>query len=87
LEAKKNADEHLRNSGLKYTILRPGALTNEGRTGTIKLGHKLNEKGEISRADVAETIVAALHDDVLINETVELLSGEADIEEAVKTVG
>jgi uncharacterized protein YbjT (DUF2867 family) len=87
LKAKKNADEHLRKSGLNYTILRPGALTNEGRTGTIKLAEKLNEQGEISRADVAETLVAALHDDTLHNQTVEVLNGEADIEEAVKTVG
>ncbi|MAN59155.1 MAG: NAD-dependent dehydratase [Flavobacteriaceae bacterium] len=87
LQAKKNADDHLRKSGLSYSIIRPGALTDEGRTGTIKLAKSLNEQGEIARADVAETLVAALHDDTLPNETVEILSGDADIEEAVKTVG
>ncbi|WP_203295174.1 SDR family oxidoreductase [Luteirhabdus pelagi] len=86
LEAKKNADNHLRNSDMAYTIIRPGMLTDDERTGSIKLSKNLNEKGKITRADTAETLVAALHDDTLPNQTVEILNGDTDIEEAVKSV-
>ncbi|MFP8487951.1 NAD(P)H-binding protein [Gracilimonas sp. Q87] len=34
-EAKSNADEYLRNSGLNYTVLMPGRLTNEEGTGRV----------------------------------------------------
>ena len=33
LRAKRNADEHLKSSGLNYTIVRPGRLTNDDGNG------------------------------------------------------
>ncbi|UAB82053.1 SDR family oxidoreductase [Marixanthomonas sp. SCSIO 43207] len=86
LKAKQNADEHLRNSGMNYSIVRPGALTNDEGKGKIKLAKKLNERGSITRDDVAETLVAALHDDIAPNQTFEILQGETEIEEALKEV-
>ena len=86
LKAKQNADEHLRNSGMNYSIVRPGALTNDEGKGKIKLAKKLNERGSITRDDVAETLVAALHDDIAPNQTFEILQGEIEIEEALKEV-
>jgi hypothetical protein len=48
-KAKYNADEYLKVSGLNYSIVRPGSLTNELPLTTIELEGKLNKWGEISR--------------------------------------
>ena len=86
LEAKKNADEYLKSSGLNYAIVRPGTLTNDAGTGKIELDIRLDHIGEISRDDVAKTIVTALNDEVAQNATFEILKGDTHIEEAVKKV-
>ncbi len=83
LKAKQNADNHLKSSSLNYTIVRPGALTNKGRTGEIKLKEKLENQGSISRADVAQTLVEVLDDNVKKNETFEIVNGEVSISKAV----
>ena len=46
LRAKGNADDYLRDSGLDYTIVRPGALTDEEGTGKIQLEEKLEKQGK-----------------------------------------
>lgn len=83
LKAKQNADEHLKNSGLNYAIVRPGTLNNSEAKGTIELGENLNKRGEISRADVAQTLVRSLNDDAPYNTTFEILEGETLIGEAL----
>lgn len=83
LKAKQNADEHLKSSGLNYTIVRPGALTNDKGTGKIKLDKTLNMEGEISRADVAETLVRTLSDDIANKATFEILKGDLTISQAL----
>jgi uncharacterized protein YbjT (DUF2867 family) len=83
LQAKQNADKHLRESNLKYAIIRPGTLKNEEGKGKIEIAeNELNKQGEISRADVAQTLVRALHDDAPKNKTFEILEGETLIGEA-----
>src|SRR5680860_833586 len=62
LNAKHNADEHLKDSGLNYTIVRPGTLNNDKGTGKIKLEKELESVGEIPREDVARIMVASLPD-------------------------
>ena len=52
LRAKVEADEALRRSGLDYTIVRPGRLTNDPGGGHVRLGTRL-ARAEIPRADVA----------------------------------
>ncbi|WP_405604737.1 SDR family oxidoreductase [Polaribacter sp. Asnod1-A03] len=83
MKAKQNADEHLRNSGLKYTIVRPGTLKNSEGTGKIEFKNKLNKEGEISRADVAQTLVKALHDGAPYNTTFEIIEGDMFISKAM----
>jgi uncharacterized protein YbjT (DUF2867 family) len=85
MQAKQNADEHLKASGLSYSIVRPGALTDDDGTGKIELKEKLEKRGSISRADVAKTLVAALEDDVKQHQTFEILNGEVPIEKAVRS--
>ncbi|WP_339831852.1 SDR family oxidoreductase [uncultured Altibacter sp.] len=84
LQAKHNADQYLDISGLTFTIVRPGALTNNEGLGKIKLEHKLNERGEIPRWDVARTLVKSLDTDVAKNQAFEILTGETKIEKAVE---
>ncbi|MFD0798409.1 SDR family oxidoreductase [Maribacter chungangensis] len=86
LQAKHNADEYLKKSNLTYTIVRPGSLTDEKGTGTIKLEKKLMEKGFISREDVAQTLVRSLHDDAAVNQTFEIIEGNELIGKALDKV-
>tara|TARA_R110002020_G_scaffold99215_1_gene235635 strand:- start:465 stop:1115 length:651 start_codon:yes stop_codon:yes gene_type:complete len=85
LEAKQNADEHLKNSGLNYTIVRPGTLKDDNGTGKIYAKEKLEKLGKISRQDVAETLVTVLNDEVANKSTFEMIEGEMPIQEAVKS--
>ena len=86
LKAKHNADEYLKSSGLTYAIVRPGSLTNNELTNTIELEEKLNKSGEISRNDVAQTLVRTLNDDVANNATFEIIKGNTAIGEALNKV-
>lgn len=86
LKAKQNADQHLVNSGLEYSIVRPGALNNEVGKGKIVLENKLNQQGEISRQDVAETLVGSLESSVARNKTFEILQGDTQIKSALEKI-
>jgi uncharacterized protein YbjT (DUF2867 family) len=79
-EAKAAADAHLRASDLDWTVLGPGHLTLQPATGRIVLGRG---KGEVSRADVALVVAAALADDSTIGRTIEFNNGEVPIAEAL----
>ena len=84
LKAKEKADEYLRISGLTYTIVRPGTLTNDKGTGKIKIAEKLEGGGKITRKDVAKVLTYVLSDDRAVNKTFEMINGETKIEEAIK---
>lgn len=79
-QAKAAADAHLRASDLDWTVLGPGRLTLEPATGRIALGEG---KGEVSRADVAHVVAAALADDSTIGRTIDFNNGEVPIAEAL----
>ncbi|KOY52573.1 SDR family oxidoreductase [Polaribacter dokdonensis] len=83
LKAKHNADEYLKKSNLPYSIVRPGSLTDDKGLGKIQLERKLNKHGEISRDDVAQTLVRVLHDSAEVNETFEIIKGETLIGKAI----
>jgi uncharacterized protein YbjT (DUF2867 family) len=82
-EAKANADERLAASGLDYTIVRPGGLTDGPGTGRVAVGTEL-ERGSIPRDDVAAVLLAVLETPSSIGKTFELVSGETPVEEAVR---
>ncbi|MEN8700031.1 SDR family oxidoreductase [Bacillus infantis] len=86
--AKKLADDHLRSSGLDYTIVRPGGLLNEPATGKILLEEKIKEYGlrEITREDVAAVLAEAVDLENTYKKTFEILNGETPIKEALKQV-
>ncbi|HLQ99952.1 MAG TPA: SDR family oxidoreductase [Sphingobacterium sp.] len=86
LEAKKIADDYLKGSSLRYTIVRPGYLTNKDSTGKIKAQAEGLERGEISRKDVAQVLVDALADNIAPDQAVEIIAGETKIPEALKGI-
>ena len=85
LFAKQNADEYLIASGLDYTIVRPGSLTDTEGTGKIELKEKLDSPGSITRTDVAQTLVQALEDDLKKNQVFEIIAGEVLIAKALQS--
>jgi uncharacterized protein YbjT (DUF2867 family) len=82
LRAKGRADADLRASGLDFTIVRPSRLTDAPGTGTVTVGAEAG-RGEISRDDVAATLLAALDAPVTIGKAFDLTSGETPIAEAI----
>jgi uncharacterized protein YbjT (DUF2867 family) len=84
LRAKAKADERLRESGLDWTIIRPGSLTEEEGTGLVEAAGSLGRRGEIPRADVAAAFAAALEFPNTVGKTFEILSGETPIREALE---
>ena len=83
-EAKAAADEALRDSGLDFTIVRPGMLTDDPGTGLVDAAPKLGRRDSIPRDDVASVLLACLDEPSTIGKTFELLSGETPIDEAVR---
>jgi uncharacterized protein YbjT (DUF2867 family) len=84
-EAKAGADERLAESGLDYTIVRPGGLTDEPGTGRVHVGTNL-EYGSVPRDDVAAVLIAVLEEPGSVGKTFELLSGDTPIEDAVRSL-
>ncbi len=82
LRAKAEADRALASSGLAYTIVRPGALTDAEPTGRVQIAERL-ERGEIPRADVAAVLAAVLGTEATVGRTFDVVSGEMPIEEAL----
>lgn len=83
--AKSEADQHLVQSGLDYTILRPGRLTDEPGSGNIMAAEALevSEPGDISRDNVANVIAQIISDQSLNQKVVELLDGKDPIPKAL----
>ena len=75
-DAKWAADEHLRGTELEGTILAPGTLTFDDPSGRIRIDPE--GRGEVSRADVAAVIVAALDSPETIGRTIRFGNGTAE---------
>ena len=82
-EAKAEADRELAASGLDYTIVRPGGLTDDPGTEHVSAAPDLGRYGRIPREDVAATLVACLDEPATVGKAFDLLSGETPIREAL----
>jgi uncharacterized protein YbjT (DUF2867 family) len=82
-EAKAEADNRLAESGLHYTIVRPGGLTDDPGTGLVAVGTDI-ERGTIPRDDVAAVLLAVLEAPSSIDKTFEVVSGDTPVDEAVR---
>ncbi|WP_431277019.1 SDR family oxidoreductase [Leifsonia poae] len=85
VEAKRDADAVLRQSGLDWTILRPGGLTFDDGTGSVTLGDSV-PTGRIPREDVALLIATCIDEPRTIGRQWEVISGDTPIEEAVRSL-
>lgn len=71
---KKQAERYLQDSGLTYTIVRPGGLLNREKEGGLVLsGADTLFEGSIPRTKVAEVTVEALFADAAKNKLVEIV--------------
>ena len=82
LRAKAGADEALRASGLDYTIVRPGGLTDDPGTGLVSIAERL-DRGQIPRADVAAVLAACLEAPSTIGRSFDLIGANTPIADAL----
>jgi hypothetical protein len=85
LRAKRASEEDLRDRSLDWTILRPGRLTNDPGTGLVDLRPSV-ERGAVPRDDVASVVLGLLHEPRTSGSTLELVSGDTPIVEAIAAV-
>lgn len=84
--AKGEADAYVQSrSGLDWTILRPGMLTNDAGTGQIQLAASTG-RGPIPRDDVAAVLAELLDTPATAGLTLELISGNKPVTVAVKDI-
>jgi uncharacterized protein YbjT (DUF2867 family) len=86
LRAKGAADDAIRARGaaLDWTVLRPGSLTDDPGTGLVRLALSTG-RGQIPRDDVAAVLVGLLDNPGTAGLTLELISGDTEIAEAIRT--
>lgn len=82
VQAKRDADAALRDSGLDWTIVRPGRLTDDDPTGSVQLGGDV-ERSEVPRADVAAVIAETLTTGAGVGAQWNLVSGDEPVASAV----
>ncbi|MGC6387006.1 NAD(P)H-binding protein [Ewingella sp. S1.OA.A_B6] len=82
IEAKRDADIELRKSGLDWTIIRPGPLTDAPATGLVTLSPDAG-RGDVTREDVALVVVAVLQAPNSIGQQWELRGGDTPVRDAV----
>jgi uncharacterized protein YbjT (DUF2867 family) len=82
LQAKFEADEAVRASGLDYTVVRPGGLTDDPGTGLVQIAEDTG-RGKVPRADVAAVFVACLDTPSTIGQSFDLISGTTPIPDAL----
>jgi uncharacterized protein YbjT (DUF2867 family) len=82
--AKRDADRALEASGLAWTIVRPGALTDEPGTGHVDLAPA--DFGDVPRDDVAAVLYECLLAENTIHAKFDLISGSDALESAVHSL-
>ncbi|WP_284976316.1 NAD(P)H-binding protein [Arthrobacter sp. efr-133-TYG-104] len=83
-QAKAAADDYLRGTGLDWTVLGPGALTDEPATGLIERNpDNSGEDTHTSRANVALVVAAVLELPETIHQTITFTDGSDDVVDAL----
>lgn len=87
LTAKKAAENAIRDAQLDWTILRPGALTDQPGTGRVLLAPPPVGRADVTRDDTAAVVVALLDTPTTAGRILELREGDTDILDAVRANG
>lgn len=82
LQAKAQADEAVMASGLGWTVVRPGGLTDDPGEGRVRLDRE-PFRGTVSRDDVAAVLAALIREPRAAGLLVYLNGGEVPIDDAV----
>ncbi|MGP3931775.1 SDR family oxidoreductase [Nonomuraea sp. KM88] len=82
IRAKTEAEDDLRARDLDWTILRPGRLTDDPGSGLVRLAPEV-PPGSVPRDDVAAVIAALLDAPGTVHRTLELVSGDTPVADAV----
>ena len=82
--AKHYADDYLRHANLKYTIVHPGALTNEHEMQQFNMSAQFEnvQNPSITREDVAEVLVSVLTDVTLKGHEFQIINGDLSLSDA-----
>jgi uncharacterized protein YbjT (DUF2867 family) len=83
LQAKRDADDALMASGLDWTIVRPGRLTDAPGAGTVDAARALGRRGEITRDDTALVLLEALQRPNTIRLAFDVLEGPTPVAQAL----
>jgi len=83
LQAKADADAAVQASGLAWTVVRPGHLTDAPAHGRVVVAERLGFGGSISRDDVADVLVAVLDTPTAEGAVFEVLEGDVPVVSAV----
>ena len=83
LQAKRDADEALMHSGLDWTIVRPGRLTDAPGAGTVDAAPALGRSGEITRDDTALVLLESLQRPNTVRVAFEVLEGPTPVAQAL----
>jgi uncharacterized protein YbjT (DUF2867 family) len=86
LRAKHDADEAVIASGLDYTVVRPGHLTDDPPTGKIAVHTDFGHREAIPRGDVAATLAGCLDEPASIGKVFELFAGDQEIAAALSAL-
>jgi uncharacterized protein YbjT (DUF2867 family) len=86
LQAKSDADDALRESGLDWTIVKPGRLTDAPGTGRVRVTRELGGRAEVPRDDVALVLLECLLAPSTIGVEFELFEGDVPARDAVRSL-
>tara|TARA_R110000851_G_scaffold151763_1_gene293195 strand:- start:93 stop:734 length:642 start_codon:yes stop_codon:yes gene_type:complete len=86
LEAKQEADEHLRNADVPHVIVRPISLSDDTGKGQVTLEEHVDRKGNVTRDDVAAVLAASVTEPGLEGVTFEICAGDVPVNRAVAQV-
>jgi uncharacterized protein YbjT (DUF2867 family) len=86
LEAKRDADDALKKSGLDWTIVKPGHLTDDPGNGRIEVSRTFGRRADVPRDDVALVLLECLQAPNTIGVEFELFAGDVPVREAVRSL-
>lgn len=76
IKLKEEAENYIMASDLDYTIIRPGQLTSNPRSGIIRMDEEPAPTGPITRADLADMVVGAYDDDSTIRKVYQTIGDD-----------
>jgi uncharacterized protein YbjT (DUF2867 family) len=85
LRAKADADAAVQSTDLEWTILRPGALTDDPGTGRVRVD-PMPGRGTVSRDDVAAALARLLHDERAAHRVLYVNGGDQPLDQALEAV-